>query len=337
MGVTEEDGGANGEPDSISNGGFEPDFYEESSNRERQMSQNDSFDSIFDDQTARLSPNANRIVPHQSYNPDGTNNLFTIFLIVNAALGAGLLNFPKAFDAAGGIGVAICVQLVLIVFIVGALNILAYSADKSSASEASTVQDVVGQSLGTVAKFLTSLAIALYCFGTTVTFLIMIGDQYDRMFASLVDPEFCHRFYMNRDFTMSLTGVFVILPFCFSKRIDFLRLPSLLGVIAIIYLVGLIIYEYFYGGFAPGPIKYKPNTWTDVFLVVPDICFGYQCHVSAVPIYSCMKHRNIKSFSIVSFIAIAICAFAYSGAASFGYLTFGGNVNIDILLNYDAK
>ena len=185
MGVTEEDGGANGEPDSISNGGFEPDFYEESSNRERQMSQNDSFDSIFDDQTARLSPNANRIVPHQSYNPDGTNNLFTIFLIVNAALGksmqfefilmknksqlvpisslgAGLLNFPKAFDAAGGIGVAICVQLVLIVFIVGALNILAYSADKSSASEASTVQDVVGQSLGTVAKFLTSLAIALY-------------------------------------------------------------------------------------------------------------------------------------------------------------------------------
>ena len=90
MGVTEEDGGANGEPDSISNGGFEPDFYEESSNRERQMSQNDSFDSIFDDQTARLSPNANRIVPHQSYNPDGTNNLFTIFLIVNAALGKSM-------------------------------------------------------------------------------------------------------------------------------------------------------------------------------------------------------------------------------------------------------
>ena len=87
MGVTEEDGGGSGEPDFISTGGFEPDFREDSSNRERQMSQNDSFDSIFDDQTARLSPNANRIVPHQSYNPDGTNNLFTIFLIVNAALG----------------------------------------------------------------------------------------------------------------------------------------------------------------------------------------------------------------------------------------------------------
>ena len=33
--------------------------------------------------------------PHRTYNPDGTNTLYTVFLIVNAALGAGLLNFPK--------------------------------------------------------------------------------------------------------------------------------------------------------------------------------------------------------------------------------------------------
>ena len=32
--------------------------------------------------------------PHSVFNPDGTSTLFTVFLIVNAALGAGLLNFP---------------------------------------------------------------------------------------------------------------------------------------------------------------------------------------------------------------------------------------------------
>ena len=31
----------------------------------------------------------------------GTSTLGTIFLIVNAALGAGLLNFPAQFDRAG--------------------------------------------------------------------------------------------------------------------------------------------------------------------------------------------------------------------------------------------
>ena len=78
---------------------------------------------------------------------------------------------------------------------------------------------------------------------------------------------------------MSMTGILVILPLCFSKRIDFLRIPSLIGVTAIFYLVGLIAYEYVYGGFVPGEIKHWPSHWTDVFLVVPDICFGYQCHV----------------------------------------------------------
>ena len=42
----------------------------------------------------------------------GTSTVATIFLIVNAALGAGLLNFPKAFDQAGGVLVAVLVQVI---------------------------------------------------------------------------------------------------------------------------------------------------------------------------------------------------------------------------------
>ena len=71
--------------------------------------------------------------------------------------------------------------------------------------------------------------------------------------------------------------------------------------------------------------------------VVPVICFGYQCHVSVIPIYCCMKHRNIKHFTIASSAAIFVCCLTYTGAATFGYLTFGGNVADDILLNYSAK
>ena len=74
-----------------------------------------------------------------------------------------------------------------------------------------------------------------------------------------------------------------------------------------------------------------------MFTVIPVICFGYQCHVSVIPIYSCMKHRNIKHFTIASSAAIAVCCFTYTGAATFGYLTFGGKINEDILLNYSAS
>ena len=60
---------------------------------------------------------------------EGTSTLGTIFLIINAALGAGLLNFPKAFDKAGGVAVAVLVQAVLLVFIMAALIILAKTSD----------------------------------------------------------------------------------------------------------------------------------------------------------------------------------------------------------------
>jgi amino acid permease len=42
----------------------------------------------------------------------GSSLLTGIFLIINAALGAGLLNFPQAFDQAGGITTSIIVQAV---------------------------------------------------------------------------------------------------------------------------------------------------------------------------------------------------------------------------------
>jgi len=65
---------------------------------------------------------------------------------------------------------------------------------------------------------------------------------------------------------MPCCAVVFILPLCYSRRIDFLKMPSTLGVFAIFYLIGLIVYEYMAGNFTPGPIKHAPTEWTDVFL-----------------------------------------------------------------------
>ena len=58
--------------------------------------------------------------------------------------------------------------------------------------------------------------------------------------------------------------------------------------------------------------------------------------MSVIPIYSCMKHRTIKHFTIATTSAIAICVAVYTGAATFGYLTFGSKVDDDIISNYSA-
>ena len=53
-----------------------------------------------------------------------------------------------------------------------------------------------------------------------------------------------------------------------------------------------------------------------------------------MPIYSCMKGRNLKNFGKTVILAIAICMFAYSVSAVLGYYTFGDNVKQDILKSY---
>ena len=103
-----------------------------------------------------------------------TSTLGAVFLIVNAALGAGLLNFPKAFDTAGGVAAAVIVQSVLLVFIMAALIILASTSD---IKQSVTLQDVMFTVAGRAGRLTTSIIVAVYTFGTCITFLIIIGDQ----------------------------------------------------------------------------------------------------------------------------------------------------------------
>ena len=79
------------------------------------------------------------LLPQQSKGEGGSSTLGSIFLIVNAALGAGLLNMPKAFDQAGGVYTAIIVQAVLLFFIMTALIILAMT---SNINKSCTLQEV---------------------------------------------------------------------------------------------------------------------------------------------------------------------------------------------------
>ena len=117
-------------------------MFQENESEEPYYADDDSFQESSigegDDDSLRLI--AENLESQYSYNPDGTNTAYTVFLIVNAALGAGLLNFPKSYDDAGGIVVAFVVQMVLLLFIMVALVGLAYASDRCESGRAATIQ-----------------------------------------------------------------------------------------------------------------------------------------------------------------------------------------------------
>lgn len=272
------------------------------------------------------SPSPNR--------PKGSSWVSAVFLIINAALGAGLLNFPHAFDQAGGIGVALSVQAVLLVFVVGALLVLAYCAERHGCA---TYQEVVLRVCGPRFWSCCSLAVCIYCYGTCITFLVIVGDFSDRIFASLYGSDYCLHWFMHRDFIIVTVSLLLILPMCFSRKIDFLKYPSMFGVFAALYLVLLVVVQYLVGEHNAPTARTAPQSLQDVLTAVPVVCFGYQCHVSSVPIYSCLDDRRLSTFAKSVLSAIVLTAALYTVAGVFGYLTFGRGVASDVLELYDAR
>ncbi|XP_058802207.1 sodium-coupled neutral amino acid transporter 7-like [Phymastichus coffea] len=271
-----------------------------------------------------------------SHRRTGTGSWGTIFLMINATLGAGLLNFPEAFDKSGGVATAIIAQLFFLVFITTTLVILANCGD---VTDTTTMQGAFAGLCGQKSLFFCGICVAIYSFGCCVTFLIVIGDQFDRVFATYFGMDYCHTWYLSRTFITCLTSVIFILPLSFFKRLDALNYASSIGCVTIIYVIWLIIYESLDHHKLPSkPVHIWPEEPTQVLQIVPIICFAYQCHMTAIPTYACMKDRKIEKFTYCAVISMVICFFAYSIVGYFGYATFGiGKVPSDILQGYTDK
>ncbi|XP_043473284.1 putative sodium-coupled neutral amino acid transporter 7 [Leptopilina heterotoma] len=270
-------------------------------------------------------------------NRNGTGSLGTIFLIVNATLGAGLLNFPEAFDKSGGIATAIIVQLFFLIFITSALVVLANCSD---ITETCTMQNTFAGLCGSKSLILCGVCVAIYSFGCCLTFLIIIGDQFDRVFATFYGLDYCHNWYLSRPFITSITAIVFILPLSFFKRMDVLSYASSIGCLTIIYVVWMVIYESFVNNdkLPKKTIHIWPENLTQPLQIVPIICFAYQSHMTAIPTYACMKDRQLSKFTWCAIISMIICFIAYSIVGTFGYMTFGaGNVPSDILQGYTDK
>lgn len=101
--------------------------------------------------------------------------------------------------------------------------ILVYCAD---INQDDSYHDVLLSMCGKRAQQLSAFSIFLTCYGINVTFLVIIGDQYDRLFNSLLSVDLLidnSYWFLDRKFTIFITSVLFIWPMCYAKRLDFLR------------------------------------------------------------------------------------------------------------------
>uniref|UniRef100_A0A674F308 Sodium-coupled neutral amino acid transporter 7 n=1 Tax=Salmo trutta TaxID=8032 RepID=A0A674F308_SALTR len=259
----------------------------------------------------------------------GVSATAAVFIVVNAALGAGLLNFPAAFNVAGGVIAGVVLQMFMLIFIISGLVILAYC---SQVSNEGTYQEVVRASCGKVTGVICEVAIAVYTFGTCIAFFIVIGDQLDRLIAAIAhlpDGVVGGHWYIDRKFTICATAVLVILPLSIPKEIGFQKYASALSVVGTWYVTIVVILKYIWPDkeMTPVPVKSLDTpTHSRVFLLF--------CHVSSVPVFNSMRRSELKPWGGVVTVGMIICLFVYTGTGVCGFLSFGSNVSQDVLMSY---
>lgn len=265
----------------------------------------------------------------------GVSSIGAVFIVVNAALGAGLLNFPAAFSMAGGVTAGVMLQMFMLIFIISGLVILGYCC---LVSNEGTYQEVVRATCGKVTGILCEIAIAVYTFGTCIAFFIVIGDQLDRLIAAMTQEPAADYWYTDRKFTIVVTAVMVILPLSIPKEIGFQKYASALSVMGTWYVTVVVIIKYIWPDkeVTPGYVPSSAASWTAVFNAMPTICFGFQCHVSSVPVFNSMSRKEIKPWGLVVTLSMIICLFVYTGTGVCGFLTFGSNVSQDVLISYPS-
>nr|XP_020460078.1 putative sodium-coupled neutral amino acid transporter 8 [Monopterus albus] len=264
-----------------------------------------------------------------------------IFIMLKSALGAGLLNFPWAFERAGDIRSAVTMELVSLVFLVSGLIILGYS---SSISGQCTYQAVVKEVCGPAIGQLCEICFILNLFTIAVAFLVIVNDQLEKLCGSLyelvtglLDSEMPYHFYTDQRFPLVLLCAFLILPLSIPKEISIQNYISVLGTLAATYLTIAIAIKYHT---MPSVVihethpSWAPSSWASMFSVIPTICFGFQCHEASIAIYSSMENQQLSHWVLISVASMIFCLVIYSLTGVYGYLTFGKDVKADILMSY---
>ncbi|XP_074865212.1 solute carrier family 38 member 8 [Carettochelys insculpta] len=274
------------------------------------------------------------------------SSLGAVFIMLKSSLGAGLLNFPWAFNQAGGITTAVLVELGSLIFLISGLVILGYA---SSISTQSTYQGVVREICGSAIGKLCEICFILNLFMISVAFLRVVGDQLEKLCDALyanitlsgagASPP--QHWYADYRLTLAALCVLVIFPLSVPREIAFQKCTSVLGTFAACYLTLVVIIKYYLRTehviMHESRYPSRVSSLASMFNVIPTICFGFQCHEACVAIYSSMHNKKLSLWILVSVLSMLFCLLIYSLTGLYGYLTFGPDVAADILMSYPGN
>uniref|UniRef100_A0A3B3WWC9 Amino acid transporter transmembrane domain-containing protein n=1 Tax=Poecilia mexicana TaxID=48701 RepID=A0A3B3WWC9_9TELE len=309
-------------------------------------------------------PNAHGKKPTRFTDFEGKTSFgMSVFNLGNAIMGSGILGLAYAMANTG---------ILLFLFLLTGVAVLSlYSIHlllKSSGIVGIRSYEQLGyRAFGTPGKMAAGIAITLQNIGAMSSYLYIVKSelplviQYTRLLSNSL-------WYLNGNYLVIMVSTSVILPLALMKQLGYLGYASGFSLSCMVFFLSAVIYKKFqipcpfeefsanstaahfdlndsslvhdYSDGLPHEDKdshCNPRMFTinsQTAYTIPILAFAFVCHPEVLPIYTELRNPSKKKMQKVSNISILLMYTMYFLAALFGYLTFYGKVEPELLHTY---
>lgn len=252
-----------------------------------------------------------------------------------AMIGAGQLTLPYAMSQAGlGVGIGI---MVFMAFAHSCVNCLVL-AECSRMSGGGRYCGVLRELLGEWAQKSGNVLILLYCFGTTLSFLL-ITEQQLRLLALAWAPSYRDRWEDSGDLSLIAFIVVIVWPLSCLRDLSALAPVGILGCFAAVWICCLVVVESLHRGLSECAIIWTPELTGQGMLrvgeAVPMLAFALNSSWAFLPVMHELERPTVPRVLTLTVTSHALVLTMYLVLAFFGYTAFhcahGGKIKDNIL------
>ena len=215
------------------------------------------------------------------------------------------------------------------------------------------VTTILGKKMGVFMN----ISIALYLYGALISFQVIsyqligavvydIGKIIGKLdgykdFLDFNDIFWRKTLYLKFPIMFGFAGL--VFPLCLFKDITKMRIPSLIGVLALIYSILVVFIESFFYIINENKNIVGEMNWIDItpafklkdgipfFGGISTVFYLYSCHAGAFPVYKALRQNTTRRIKKVFRRSIILDFFIYFFVAAASFLTVP-NEQIDIIL-----
>ncbi|XP_035399893.1 sodium-coupled neutral amino acid symporter 2 isoform X2 [Cygnus atratus] len=219
------------------------------------------------------------------------------------------------------------------------------------------------KAFGMAGKLAASGSITMQNIGAMSSYLFIVKYELPLVIKTFMNiEENTGEWYLNGDYLVLLVSVILILPLSLLKNLGYLGYTSGFSLLCMVFFLIVVIWKMFQipcpmgsdivnmtlinATLAPSVDENitsddacKPKYFifnSQTVYAVPILTFSFVCHPAILPIYEELKGRSRKRMMNVSYVSFFAMFLMYLLAALFGYLTFYGNVESELLHTYSA-